>query len=196
MSTLNLQISHIDDDGYQYAYALPCRLYDNTASLNSSEDIQGFLFRNVTIAQGSTINEAAFSLYCHHADYDSVNVRAYCEDADSAAAMQHNVNSDISSRTKTTAYATISLSDVGVGYVEACDLADAVQEVIDRPGWSSGNNLLVILDNYSSGDFRVQHYDLAGNGAKLDIDYTAPSAGGRKKRLLRQGMRLGAQRGF
>ena len=58
------------------------------------------------------------------------------------------------------------------------DFAAAVQEVVQRGGWVSGNDLVVMLYNRSTAAFRVNTYDGGGaDYATLNVTYTAPAAG-------------------
>jgi hypothetical protein len=50
-----------------------------------------------------------------------------------------------------------------------------IQEIVDRPGWTSGNDDVIIIDNRSGMGRRQAHtYDGSTAGAaKVSIDYTA-----------------------
>lgn len=60
------------------------------------------------------------------------------------------------------------------------DISEVLQTIIDRPGWSAGNAMVVVYSNRKSeGQFRkICSYDFSSNsGAKLQITYGYPPAG-------------------
>lgn len=178
MATLNLAIGSGNDDALQYSTGGAGVLDQTAHRLNDATDIHGLRFTNVTIPAGATISAASLKLYIYNTTYDTLTATAACEDADNAAAFSTAVN-DIYNRTKTTATAAISVTDVAAGganHYQVCDLASAVQEVIDRAGWSSGNALVVILYGHTAGDLYFRSYDFdSAQAAKLDITYTVAS---------------------
>lgn len=195
MPTLNLQVAASANDAFQYNTGLVTQLTSGAGSINDAGDIHGLRFTNVTIPQGATISSASLKLYFHNATYDTLTAVAACEDIDNAPAFTSAVN-DIYNRTKTTATAAISFTDITSGggvnnHYQVCDLAGAVQEVIDRPGWASGNALVVILYGWTAGDATYRHYDHdSAAAAKLDITYTVPVTGVPRQAAYYARMRL------
>lgn len=134
-------------------------------------------FRFQTVAAEGTCNNAYLSIWCANSANDDPDVVIYAEDEDDVAAYSAGATSDISGRTYTTASTVWQATGIGTGYVQAPDLVDEVQEVFDRGGWSSGNDMGIAYEGQSSSAFTVTAWD--GNpdrAAKLDIDYTSGEA--------------------
>lgn len=138
------------------------------------------LFPGVTAGQGDTINSATVDVYVIGTTADDPGGTWYAADENDAAAPAASAN-NISGRTPTTA--TVAWSDTNVtggtaDFAATPDLATIIQEVVDRPGWASGNDILLIFASNGTGSMRVGYRD--GNAswaASLTIDYT-PAAGG------------------
>ena len=77
------------------------------------------------------------------------SVRIKCEDSDDA--VQITSGTDHNGRTSTTAYSdwTVPVMTAGTEY-ELADFTTALQEVIDRAGWTSGNAIHVFISNNAS----------------------------------------------
>lgn len=137
-----------------------------------------FHFPNVTIPAGSVILSASFRYYMNGYNTTSKSFNLYFEDADNPSAIISELDCD--SRTKTTAYGLNSVtSSGGYGYKTRNVPVEIVQEVIDRPGWSSGNamNLIGVCTEASAPWISVAGTE-SGLTARLDISYMPPIAGG------------------
>lgn len=147
-------------------------------TMDTASRYGGFRFQNVTIPQGATISAATLTGTIPAVFNDSPDVTIWCEAADNAAAFAAT-NNNISGRTATTATATWTATDIGTGAKTSVDFAAAVQEVINRAGWASGNALVVILKGNSVNPLRFNAYDGGGaDYATLDVTYTAGGGGG------------------
>lgn len=176
MSIFTTTVAASADDAQESAGTVT--LTDLVINCNNTGQYGGFRFLNVTIPAGSTINSASISLNFISTSYDSPEVNIYCEDVDDATTFAAGAN-NISGRTLTTAYTYWDATNIGTGVKVSPDFAAAVQEVIDRGGWTSGNDLNVIIKgNAATSEFRVSTWDSANPEAQLDIDYTAPAGGG------------------
>ncbi len=173
MPTLDLQVAASADDAFQ----------DSGGSVNTTAAEHlllagstwlGLRFTAVTIPPGSIVSAATLQIYAPNTKYDSVNADIYGQAADNPAAFTAATNG-ISSRPRTTSKATWTGDLAGPGWRAAPDLAAVVQEIIDRPGWASGNALALICDDINCG-LSVRTWDYAGHahGAQLDITYTTP----------------------
>lgn len=127
-----------------------------------------FRIPNVTIPQGATIDAAAMDLYIINTDAEFI---LYCEDVDDAAVFDGS-STDISGRTRTTA--SVTFSEVTGSNAQSLTGLDAlVQEVVDRPSWSSGNAMVFIFERQTGADFRFRAQDnLTSDGPGIDVDYT------------------------
>lgn len=119
-----------------------------------SDRINGIAFLNVTIPQGATIIEAKLTLQAAESDATAPVARLRCEAADNAGVYTTGAN-NVGGRSYTTAETLWTLAALVSGEDQTSpDFSEAVQEVIDRAGWASGNALAVGFD-HSSGAGQV-----------------------------------------
>lgn len=139
----------------------------------------------LNVPQGATINEATFDLYVVSDDTGiGVVITVWGNDADNTAVWA-NTNKP-TAITKTTATASFNNGDApasgwfSAGAIGAIDITDIVQEVVDRPGWASGNYFAILLSpptDFSTNELSIHDYSGgAGNSAKLYVDYTEGGA--------------------
>lgn len=175
MTVLNLQVSASSDDAFENNSGT-MSLTGSTVTFNNAGFWIGYRFLNVTIPNAATINTATLSYYVTSTTRDDNEQDVYGNDVDDAATFTTAAN-NISSRTLTTAKTTVSADSVGVGFY-AVDVTAVVQEIINRAGWVSGNDLALIMDALTGVNLGLDMYDgTPANAAKLDIDYTEVSTG-------------------
>lgn len=137
----------------------------------------GVVFENVEIPAGSTITGATLSFYWHtnFQCTNIVNVTVYGIAADNFAAFSNSDRPSNSPQTTNNNY-----------YADACfagvfnggqtiffdNINSIVQEIIDRSGWASGNNMAFALMPTTAVTAFFNHY-IADEFA-LDIDFTPP----------------------
>ena len=176
MAVFTQTISNANYDSSQYGEPAAASLTTNPVAISAGTRSGLFYFTNVTIANGSTVSSATMTVYVVNTSNDDPNLDIYCDDVDNSAAPS-TASNDISGRTKTTAKATWNATGVGAGTVTTPDFATAVQEVVQRAGWSSGNALGVIFDGLAATSF--QYYTTEqGSGFEptISITYTPPGA--------------------
>lgn len=135
-----------------------------------------WLFTGATIPNAATINSATASIYAFGSNSDDPSGSLYCADEDDAAAPAATIN-NLSGRTPTTA--TVAWDDTNVtggadDFATTPDISTVIQEIVNRPGWVSGNDLLLIFACDGGSSIRFGYRD--GNAswaATLTIDYTA-----------------------
>lgn len=122
--------------------------------------------------KGAVVTSAYLEAYLTSSDNDTPNITIYGEDTDYASSFAGATN-EISNRPRTIAGITWSASKIGTGWKTSPDIAAAIQEVIDRPGWESSLGLgLIIKGNSGSSYFRIRSYDgNSSQAAKLTINY-------------------------
>lgn len=132
----------------------------------------GFRFLSVTgIASGATINSATITLNVTAiGGSPDTTFYGYATDNPGAWADPGNLPHNA---TKTSA----SVSGPTATGTQTINVASAVQEIVNRVGWASGNNMAFVCDNNttSGGDiyWSAEDYVAAGTAeAVLDIDYT------------------------
>lgn len=149
-------------------------------------DIGLVRFRNLPIPQGSTINFARLECYNYPSggttDLGPFLFTAYGHDTDDAPPVDPAQFSTFPSvRTRTTAIAPGINDDPAPGdYHVYGDLAPCLQEVVNRPGWASGNAFAAIIvqttqpcstDIYEFASFEF------GQPARLIVDWDPPDEG-------------------
>lgn len=178
-----VQIASILDDGYQKADGSGFNTNADNVIFNSwsgdeSERSYGFLrFGNVAIPQGATIDSVDLQVYFNVVS-GAVDVRIHCEDVDDADNLSDTAN--IVDRDLTEAYSTWDPADpTSDAWVSVADPKAAVEEVVARGTWSSGNALAFVLvgqtTSNAGGLCRSRDYD-TGLGAKLSVMYTEETA--------------------
>ncbi len=136
---------------------------------------QSFLFANITVPQGATIDVATFEPYMLVIGTDGgQDTNVYAEDADNPIAPTSAANFD--ARALTTAFTPWDDVDYSEGFTESPSIADVIKEVVDRGSWSSGNALQIIWKDDGSLDdeypYVQMHDGSAGNAAKLNIEWS------------------------
>lgn len=140
-----------------------------------------FWWDNIAIPQGTVVTSAVMAVN-HSTNIDAQSTQGlYFEDADDSAAPTTSAN-NISSRTRTTAVSVFPAFTAANGWNDY-DVTSQVQEVVDRPGWVSGNAMAAIVpgDDPASDDAEVRTFD-GGFAATLTI--TIPDASGHVTQLV------------
>lgn len=175
MATWNGTITASSDDAREDSGSMV--LTGANFTIQATYHYAGLRFLNVTIPQGDTINSATVTVEITSAAYDDPDVDIYAEDTDDAATFTTSA-SDISGRTPTTAVVQWTAGSIGGGVQVSPDIAAVIQEIVSRPGWASGNDIVIIFKGRSTNPFRFYAYDNgAGTYATLDVTYTAGSSG-------------------
>ena len=181
-ATLDLQVGANADDAATSGGAGGWGLNNNAAWSYSSPYVMegGWRFLAATIAVGSTINNSylTWTVAIRNAGTDAVTIRG--DDEDDAATFTTYAN--FAGRTRTTAsysYTVPSNPTLDAAYSTPANSLDAlIQEIIDRAGWASGNDLA--LFSYDAQNTITSYwYDYNQSTAKamkLHIEYTAGGA--------------------
>ncbi len=136
----------------------------------------GLFFSDISIPNGAFIDDAYLEVYTYSSgSHDDPNLDIYCEAIDDSQNFLDNY--DVASRTTTENSTEWTDTNVGTStWIQSPDFTDAVQEVIDRSGWSSGNNLTVLLKgkNENVGNLIIWSYEYSSQvyGAKLNVEYS------------------------
>jgi hypothetical protein len=186
MTTLNLQVGASTDDAYESSSGTMYLVATNQTTTSAGRYF-GHRFLNVAIDPGSTIDLATLQVYCNNATYDDIRFTVTGEDIDDAPTFSSS-SGNISGRADTAASVNWDANGVGAGWQSSPDLVAIIQEIVDRAGWSSGNDLVLICLTTIGIYFDERMWDYAGNteGARLDIDYTPPATGGQPMALRGQ----------
>lgn len=174
MTAFSRNVSASSDDAIEIAGSMT--LNGATITLNANDRWAGLRFTNVTINQGDTINTASITFPVSGTANDDPHFDIYAETTDDAGTFTTSAN-NISGRSRTTAKTTWNATAVGAGAVASPDIAAVIQEIVNRGGWTSGNDIAILLDCLSTNSFRFDTVDGSGT-ITLNIDYTAGGGGG------------------
>lgn len=134
----------------------------------------GMKFRNITIDQGAVITSAYIEFEVDDTNNQDPAVTIfYGEDTDDAPDFSGS-NGDISGRTPTSATVTWSSippwSPISAKY-QTPDLAPIIQEIVNRPGWSNGNSIVIVASPGSGRRSAEAHDGEPANAPLLHIEY-------------------------
>ncbi len=107
----------------------------------------GMRFRSVTIPPGALITNAWIRFVADESNSGVTNLTFFAEATDDAAIFSSS-DGNITGRTKTAAsvaWTGVPSWTTGTTYQTGANLAPIIQEVINRPGWASGNDLVIIV---------------------------------------------------
>lgn len=137
----------------------------------------GMRFTNLTIPQGASITSAYIEFEVDETDTEATYVTIWGQDIDNALTFSSTAY-DITNRTKTTA--SVAWNNVAIwGTVDekkqSPSLTSIIQEIVDRPGWSSGNSMVIMANG--TGERTAESYNGEPASAPLlVIDYEVFSA--------------------
>lgn len=184
MTTFSAQVAASSDDADQAAGTVD--LTASTMNANSASQYIGLRFLNVTIPNAATINSASISLNFTSASYDDPDVTIYAEATDDSTTFTTG-SSNISGRTSTSATVTWTATGIGTGTKTSPDIKTVIQEIVNRGGWTSGNDInIIIKGNGGSSAFRIRSYDAGSDYPQINIDYTAGGGSTQPSRTMHQ----------
>ncbi|PHS07636.1 MAG: hypothetical protein COA78_13340 [Blastopirellula sp.] len=142
------------------------------------EEWIGVRFSNVTIPDNATITNAYIQFRAYDSQSNDADYRIYGYDTDNAGEFQHDEDEEVSGKSRTSAsieWPNVEAWTIGNDY-QTPDIKSAVQEIVDRSGWISGNGLAIIIRSLnSSGDRNAVSYNNdPANAPLLHIEYTTP----------------------
>ncbi len=140
----------------------------------------GLRFNGVMIPAGATILDAYVQFEVDEANTVATTLTVEGEDADNAAAFAAS-SWNISSRPRTLAAVAWSPAAWPAAHEAGLDqrtpdIASVIQEIVNRPGWSSGHSLAVIISG--TGERTAESFDGAQSAAAplLHVEYEVPGS--------------------
>jgi hypothetical protein len=144
-------------------------------SLCTGDQEVGIRFNGVDIPQGATITNAYVQFQVDETSSEETLLTIVGQVVDNAATFS-SATGDISSRPRTTssvswspaAWATVG--EAGLDQ-QTPDISSVIQEIVIRPGWPSGNSLVILITG--SGQRTAESFNGSQAGAPLlHIEYT------------------------
>lgn len=183
-TTINLAVTGNNDDAWEAQNgglftASDTRHIVQAWSTTDARINAGARFQNVTVPAGATINSCVLQIKAIATSEDDMRGDAFFEDVDDAA--DFATTADVTSRAVTASSVSWVALATGAVYVSSPSLVVPCQAVINRGGWASGNDVVVIVKGKNAtnntGNFYGESFDNAGTSPSLlDIDYTAAGA--------------------
>jgi hypothetical protein len=188
-TTISCQINSTNDDVEEEGPdgTSPGTIYVNSTDLefvydpNSSQGTQivGMRFNNLNIPQGAAITAAYITFTSDSPDVgnpsnsSATTVSIAGQDIDNAPVFS-TTNLNVSSRTKTTASVNWSPTSWTTGTTyNTSSIATIIKEIVDRPGWTSGNSMAMIVTGTNIGGRVAHSYDgVPGSAPILYVTYT------------------------
>lgn len=162
------------DDGY--TFTSPDTFYNNetwnymggVAATRKHEAFNRYV--NVTIPPGATIDYAYFDYLLYSGETGTSYLRVYGCDEDNSAAVTSR--SDYTSKAVTTAYSDWDVVCPIDDWQDGPEITDIIQEIIDRPGWASGNAIQLLIKWRADGiTSRGSQWDSTNDDTWLYITY-------------------------
>ncbi len=163
-------------------------LWAGFTNINSYNWSSGMIFRSVAVPQGTTIRFAKLTFISGASGQtgDTVNTKIRAYDADDFPG-----NLDTEAKwdaafpgfftTAVVLWDAIGHWTTQVQIIDSPDIKDVIQEIVDRPGWVSGNDICIFWDDY---DDRSDH---TTGARRLARSWDEPFLAGEPKLTIRWG---------
>ena len=140
--------------------------------LDSSDQTIGLRFNGLNVPQGAVIHKAYIQFQVDEAHPGAKTLRIEGEDIDNAQTFT-STNGDITSRPRTEAaveWSPPAWTTVGQAGLDqrSEDVTPIIKEIVDRPGWTSGNSMVLIITGVAgTGKHVAESYDGVLSAAPL-----------------------------
>ena len=178
-SILNIRVSSSSDDSEESASG---SAYVTSTDLelvyDGSNQTVGMRFNGLTIPKGAVINAAYIQFQAVESNSEVTSLTLWGEAQDNPGTFLW-ISRNISSRVRTTAsvgWSPVAWTVVGQAGVDqrTPNIATIIQEIVNRPGWSAGNSLVIIIGGI--GHRTARAYDGGSAGAALlHIEFAVPT---------------------
>jgi len=185
--SISVQVNAGSDDAEEFRVGgIAGDMYLNSSDLEigndgGDEQYVGLRFNGINVPQGAVISNAYLRFRCDEADAASSQLNIYfkAQDANNPGTFT-NADYNISNRTLTTAQVTWADGTVPGWSVnnlyDTPDLSSIIQEVVDRPGWNSGNSMVIVIwSDLGETSERIADSYEGGYPAELIFDYVIPA---------------------
>ncbi len=136
-----------------------------------------FLFKSIVIDQAATITLAYFEPFTIATTTDGAGTNTAIKMEDEDTATKVTSRADFDGRTPTLAQTRWDDQDFSTQFTQSPSIVGVVQEVVDRGGWASGNDMNIFWFDITSGT--GFYYKVAGRdkdpaeAAKLHIEWSS-----------------------
>lgn len=149
------------------------------------EQLIGMRFITMDIPSGSTITAANITFQADESDSSTVNLYFYGQDTDDADIFT-TTNGDISNRELTSNFVGWEGIEAWVTNTDYTtpDLSSVIQEIIDRPGWNTGQDIVIIVNGTSGSRVAESYNGETANAPILRVSYTQSTPGFENSTIL------------
>ncbi len=174
---LEVRVATGNDDAEEFVSNGSVNLTSSDVELISdagNAQLVGMRFTNVTVPGGATISNAYVQFQVDETNTGATSLTIQGQAIDDAPTFT-SASTDISSRGRTTASASwtpVAWNTVGEAGPDqrTPDIKSIIQEIVDRPGWTSGNDIVIIFTG--SGERTAESYNGSASAAPLlHIEY-------------------------
>ena len=157
-------------------------LTSKTYKLNSKEFGTGYIFRDITIPKGSTINSANLSIQLISVTASLFNQcinYIYGVDEDTINTWDTSTITPSTRRLTTAKVNWNEATNMPSPNIREHDVREIVQEIVNRSGWQSNNmGFIVKVDRYGRTADMVlgmfENNEIWSESPRIDINYTEP----------------------
>jgi hypothetical protein len=179
MSQYDEQVSASTEDGATYTGSNYWSVLNNYLAVGNNQ-VGFFRFNNLPMGQGATIDSAYFKVWTHEYGFSNsvqLKIRAIDQDDTAAFPSSNGTNTDPLNRPRTSAGIDFDFDGTRNVLRTSPDIKTVIQEIIDRAGWTGGNDLAIVLENDGSAyNNELWPYDYgSAKAAELIINYTGIS---------------------
>ncbi|MGA1796336.1 MAG: PilC/PilY family type IV pilus protein [bacterium] len=174
--SLDIRVSSSEDDAEERVSdgVVDCGSSALEMIQESSDQIVGIRFRDVTVPRGAAITNAYIEFKTDETSSVYTTLYFKGEASDNAAAFSESGNHTISGRARTSevvSWQGVPAWDQKNKKHQTPDLSPIIQEIVDRDGWTAGNALAIIITG--SGKRVAKSYDKGNNksGPLLHLEY-------------------------
>jgi hypothetical protein len=177
-SSVEVRVASSSDDAEESATgSVSLTSSDLELVVDRSNQTVGMRFNGVAIQKGATISNAWIQFQTDQVSTGAVSLTIRGQAADNATTFT-TAAANISSRPKTTAAVSWSPADwTSVGTAgdaqRTGNLSSVIQEIVNRPGWASGNSLAILING--TGKRVAEAFNGVANAAPLLHIESAPS---------------------
>jgi len=182
---LEYQVSQSSDDAYEQGsgyFSLTTPIVTKTSDNTSSSNYigAGIRFQNITIPDNATIESVTLDLYLTSTTYDNADLSIFfIKELDTETFSSASSDTKVLNRALTTNSTLWYEQGISIGWSSSPDITGAFNEVINQDGWTSGNDVSIILMptvNATNSEMRANSYDDDSTLApKLIIEYSIPT---------------------
>jgi len=170
-----IPISHKYDDAEE-KHDSEVKLKSSDLDLVKKDGLVGLRFNDIPVERGQLIENAFVQFTSEDRDYGTSNVTIYGHDTGNAPSFTDE-DGNISSRPATNTSVTWIIPDWddeqnGIDQ-QTSNLKSIIQEIINRPDWSSGNSIVIIISDGDGKDKDAHTYEKnPDKAAVLHITFT------------------------